>query len=107
MERTMRDHTPKKQSAGQKDRSKECRLHERVVIIEGTHFMAKQRLYEGTIKNISKGGAYIETDGYFNVGQAITVAGPFEADGRECKQHGFIVRKDNRGIGVKFKKNLS
>lgn len=103
----MRDQTKEKKSKDKKARSKECRLHERVIIIENTHFMAKQRLYEGTIKNISKGGAYVETDGYFTVGQAITVAGPFEADGRECKQHGFIVRKDNRGIGVKFKKNLN
>ena len=103
----MRDHAQKEQSKRQENARKESRLHERVIIIEGTHFMAKQRLYEGTIKNISKGGAYIETDGFFNAGQAITVAGPFEADGRECKQHGFIVRKDNRGIGVKFNKNLS
>ena len=103
----MRDRTPEEQTEGKPARSGESRRHERVIIIEDTHFMAKQRLYEGTIKNISKGGAYIETDGFFKVGQAVTVAGPFEADGRESKQHGLIVRKDNRGIGVKFKKNLS
>ncbi|MBL0712746.1 MAG: PilZ domain-containing protein [Desulfosarcina sp.] len=82
----------------------ECRLHDRTLCTEGTHFLSKKRLYEGTIKNISKGGTYIQTDGYFTVGQEITVAGPFESDGRECKQQGAIVRKDRRGIGVKFKR---
>jgi hypothetical protein len=82
----------------------ESRRHERLHCSEGTHFLAKKRLYEGTIRNISKGGTYIETEGYFTVGQEITVAGTFEAGGRETKQQGAIVRKDGRGIGVKFKK---
>ncbi len=85
---------------------KECRLHERTWCSENTHFLAKKRIYEGRIKNISHGGTYIETDGYFTVGQEVTVAGPFETDGQESKQQGAIVRKDGRGIGVKFKKQL-
>ena len=85
---------------------KECRLHERTYCSEETHFLAKQRLYEGKIRNISQGGTYIETDGYFTVGQEITVAGPFDTDGRESKQRGAIVRKDGRGIGIKFKKRF-
>lgn len=84
--------------------AKECRLHDRTLCTEGTHFFAKKRLYEGTIKNISKGGTYIETDAYFTVGQEVTVAGSFDSDGQETKQQGAIVRKDGRGIGVKFKK---
>jgi hypothetical protein len=83
---------------------KESRRYERIRCSEGTHFLARKRLYEGTIKNISKGGTYIETDGYFTVGQEVTVAGTFDAGGRETKQRGAIVRKDGRGIGVKFKK---
>ncbi len=85
---------------------KDYRLHERTRCSEATHFLAKQRLYEGRIRNISQGGTYIETDGYFTVGQEVTVAGPFAADGQESKQQGAIVRKDGRGIGVKFKKNF-
>ncbi len=85
--------------------SKEYRRHERTCCSENTHFLAKKRIYEGRIRNISQGGTYIETDGYFTVGQEVTVAGPFETDGRECKQHGAIVRKDDRGIGVRFKKH--
>ncbi len=82
----------------------ECRLHARTRCSEDTCFLSKKRLYEGRIRNFSTGGTYIETDAYFTVGQEITVAGPFEASGRESKQQGAIVRKDARGIGVKFKK---
>ncbi len=85
---------------------KECRLHERTCCSENTHFLAKKRIYEGRIRNISQSGTYIETDGYFTVGQEVTVAGPFETGGEESKQQGAIVRKDGRGIGVKFKKHL-
>lgn len=89
-----------------KEKFPDCRLHERTLCTESTHFLAKKRLYEGTIKNISKGGTYIETEGYFTVGQEITVAGSFEDGGRETKQHGAIVRKDSLGIGIKFKKHF-
>jgi hypothetical protein len=90
--------------AAAQDVIQESRRHTRVYCTEGTHFMSKTRLYEGTIKNVSQGGTYIETDGFFTVGQEITVAGTFDRSGRETKQLGAIVRKDARGIGVKFKR---
>ncbi len=102
----MSDRSREEKSEREEALAKECRLHERTCCSEETHFLAKKRLYEGKIKNISQGGTYIETDGYFTVGQEVTVAGPFENDGQESKQHGAIVRKDGRGIGVKFKKNF-
>ena len=83
---------------------KECRLYGRTPCYEETHFLTRKRLHEGVIKNISKGGTYIETDDFFFAGQEITVAGPFEDDGKEVKQKGDIVRYDGRGIGVRFKK---
>ncbi len=82
----------------------ESRLHDRTPCSENTHFLAKQRLYQGRIRNFSPGGTYIETSGYFTVGQQVTVAGPFDTDGQERKKQGAIVRKDGHGIGVKFKK---
>jgi len=90
--------------SSQEDTPKESRRHRRVPCSEGTHFLTRQRLHEGVIKNISSGGTYIEADGFFFAGQEITVAGPFESDGREVKQKGAIVRYDGRGIGVKFTK---
>ena len=82
----------------------DCRLHSRRPCSEDTHFLARRRLHEGVIKNISKGGTYIETESVFFTGQEITVAGPFDDDGQEIKQKGAVVRYDGRGIGVKFKK---
>ncbi|MGD9332648.1 MAG: PilZ domain-containing protein [Desulfobacterales bacterium] len=82
---------------------KECRRYNRFPCSEATHFLARQRLHEGVIKNISQGGTYIETEDFFFAGQEITVAGPFESDGKEVKQKGDIVRCDGRGIGVRFK----
>jgi len=82
---------------------RDSRRHLRTPCKEDTHFLFRQRLYEGTITNMSQSGAYIATEGLFLVGQEVTVAGPFEADGGEGKRQGAIVRRDAGGIGVKFK----
>ena len=81
---------------------KDSRRFHRIHCSEETHFITRQRLHEGVIKNFSRGGTYIEVDGSFFTGQEITVAGPFAAGWKECKQRGAIVRCDGRGIGVKF-----
>ena len=86
----------------EKDDQKESRRFNRVPCSEGTHFLTRRRLHEGVIKNISRGGTYIEAQGFFFAGQEITVAGPFDRDGEEVKQKGAITRYDGRGIGVKF-----
>lgn len=84
--------------------TKESRLYDRKPCCEETHFLTRKRLHEGVIRNVSRGGTYIETDDFFFAGQEITVAGSFEDDGQEGKQKGAIVRFDGKGIGVKFKK---
>ena len=81
---------------------KEDRLHARKPCCEETHFLSRKRLHEGVIRNLSKGGTYIETDDFFFAGQEVTVAGPFQEDGEESKQKGAIVRFDGKGIGIKF-----
>jgi hypothetical protein len=86
---------------------KEYRRYSRIPCSEGTHFLTRRRLHEGIIKNFSRGGTYIETDGFFFAGQEITVAGPFEHGGREGKQKGAIVRCDGKGIGIKFAKPIA
>jgi len=81
---------------------KDSRRFRRIRCSETTHFITRQQLHEGVIKNFSRGGTYIEVDGFFYAGQEITVAGPFESGWKECKQKGAIVRSDGKGIGVKF-----
>jgi hypothetical protein len=91
----------KNRSAKPEDQ-KESRRYRRTPCSEGTHFLSRRRLHEGVIRNISRGGTYIEAQGFFFAGQEITVAGPFDSDGEEVKQKGAITRYDGRGIGVKF-----
>lgn len=82
--------------------AKDSRRFRRIRCSEETHFITRQHLHEGVIKNFSRGGTYIEVEGFFFAGQEITVAGPFEAGWKECKQKGAIVRCDGKGIAVKF-----
>ena len=96
-QRNIAPHAPRPQNI-----PKESRRFRRIDCSEATHFIARRQLHEGVIKNFSRGGTYIEVDGIFHAGQQITVAGPFEAGWRECKQKGAIVRCDGKGIGVKF-----
>jgi hypothetical protein len=96
-QRNIVPHAPRSQNT-----SRESRRFRRIRCSEETHFVTRQRLHEGVIKNFSRGGTYIEVEGSFFAGQEITVAGPFNAGWRECKQKGAIVRCDGRGIGVKF-----
>mgnify|MGYP000639850239 CR=1 FL=1 len=98
----MRDQNIAGGSPEGEDIRKENRHFNRTPCSEGTHFLARRRLYEGVIKNFSRGGTYIETDGYFFPGQEVTVAGPFEGGGQESKLKGAVVRSDGRGIAVKF-----
>jgi len=82
---------------------KESRSYNRKSCSEETHFLSRNRLHEGVIKNVSKGGTYIETDDFFFTGQEVVVAGTFEDGGKEGKLKGAIVRLDGKGIGIKFK----
>lgn len=86
---------------------KESRRFRRVPCAEGTHFITRRRLHEGVIRNFSRGGTYIEADGFFTAGQEVTVAGPFAVGGEESKQKGSIVRYDGKGIAVKFAQPLA
>ena len=60
-------------------------------------FSVQGRFYDGVIRNISKGGAFIKTSGTFSVGQDISFY-----FGKE-NMDGTIVWIHPQGIGVKFK----
>ncbi len=90
--------------------TKEKREHVRRIVDIPIHFIAQSRLYqgqiknignEGWVKNIKKGGVFIETEISFSVGQVIsmTYSSPhFE----EKNRIGTITRVEPQGIGVKF-----
>jgi len=62
-------------------------------------FTVQGRLYDGLIKNLSKAGVFIKTNGTFSVGQEIS-----SYFGKE-NMDGTIIWVHPQGIGVKFKKS--
>lgn len=86
----------------QTGKSRNTRLHARKDCSVETHFAADRQLFEGIIKNLSASGTYIQVRGRFIVGGDIIVAGPFAANQNDVKRRGKIVRKDGRGIAVRF-----
>ncbi len=61
-------------------------------------FSVQGRFYDGLIKNISKGGVFIETSGMFSVGQEISLY-----FGKE-NITSTVIWVDPKGFGVKFRK---
>ena len=82
--------------------NKEARVYARVPCSEETHFAANRELFQGTIKNVSEGGIYVQTRQRFNVGQEVVVAGPFGENRQDVKRYGKVVWYDDRGIAVQF-----
>ncbi|MBW1902175.1 MAG: PilZ domain-containing protein [Deltaproteobacteria bacterium] len=58
------------------------------------------------IQDIGRGGAYIQTDGNFYVGQLITLTFSLHQDEEPTSVRGKVVRMDPQGIGVKFEEVL-
>lgn len=82
--------------------NKEARIFARAPCSEDTHFSANSELFQGTIKNVSQGGIYVQTRQRFVVGQEVVVAGPFGDDRQDVKRYGKVVWFDDGGIAVKF-----
>jgi chromosome partitioning protein len=84
-------------------RTKEDRLHPRRMPFVFVDFVVEGRAYRGFIRDISEGGAFIESEESFSVGQEITMTFLASQDRIPIKVTGEIVRLDPRGVGVKFK----
>lgn len=82
--------------------NKEARVYARIPCSEDTHFAANRELYQGTIKNVSAGGIYVQTRQRFQVGQEVVVAGPFGENREDVKRYGRVVWYDEGGIAVEF-----
>lgn len=85
--------------------NKEARVFARAPCSEDTHFSANRELFQGTIKNVSEGGIYVQTRQRFVVGQEVVVAGPFGNDRQDVKRYGKVVWCDDGGIAVQFFRN--
>ncbi len=76
--------------------TKDRREFARSLVDIPVEFSVRGRFYDGLIKNISKGGVFIETSGTFSVGQEISLY-----FGKE-NIIGTIVWIGSQGVGVKF-----
>jgi hypothetical protein len=92
--------------------TKEKREHARSPVDIPAEFIVQGRLYqgrvkstnkEGWVKNIKKGGVFIETELSFSVGQVISMTYSSPHFG-EKNRIGKIVWIGPQGIGVKFEK---
>jgi hypothetical protein len=80
------------------------RFHERKKYAAEIVFHHANRLYAGSLKDISLGGAYIET---YSVNQfckedIITLSIPFSSGGNNIKRRGSIKWLNNVGFAVEF-----
>ena len=83
---------------------KELRKNPRKPFSKLTYFASSNKYYEGIIKNLSHGGAYIETKTKFLNGDELklVVPGPNKYIQIRCK----IIHFNQTGFGVKFKSVL-
>lgn len=80
------------------------RYHERKKYPAEIVFRHANRLYAGSLKDVSLGGAFIET---FCMDQLctkdiVTLSIPFSSGQRNVKRRGSILRLNHTGFGVKF-----
>jgi Tfp pilus assembly protein PilZ len=83
---------------------KDPRAHPRRAYNKSLFFISKNRNYKGLITNISRGGAFIETQNKFSVGQIITLVLAGYKNRKEVKLRGCIVRLSLRGVGLIFER---
>ena len=86
---------------GVRHQIKELRKNPRKSFSKLTYFASGNKYYEGIIKNLSQGGAFIETKTEFSKGDELklVVPGSNKYIQRRCK----IIHFNQIGFGVKFK----
>jgi hypothetical protein len=85
------------------DDDMEHRKHSRRSFDRPILYATRNRFFKGTIKDISKGGVFIEAPDMMAVGQRLTLAIPSGRQGRGLKLRGEIVRIDQEGLAIQFK----
>ena len=94
---------PAAKSSGMKGHP-DPRRYPRKPCLKSVFFNCGDQQYAGVIKNISRGGAFIETDNKFFFGQSIELVIPNTRIGRDKPVPGWIVHLSGSGIGVTFKR---
>jgi CheY-like chemotaxis protein len=78
------------------------RKHPRVGCLIAVNYDIDDWSYQSFIRNLSLGGAYIETEQPVTVGQKVSLALTLQNPNRSCRIIGTVVRRDDRGASVQF-----
>lgn len=80
------------------------RYHERKKYPAEIVFHHSSRFYAGSLKDVSLGGAYIETYcvNQFSIKDVVTLSIPFSSSQNNVKRRGRIQWLNNAGFGVAF-----
>ena len=78
------------------------RKHSRYDCLVGVNYDISDWTYQCYMRDISEGGAYIETEQPIKVGQRLTISLTSPVLERTCAINGTVVRRDPKGIGVRF-----
>jgi Tfp pilus assembly protein PilZ len=98
------DEVPSCDLLKEKTVAKDQRKHPRISVKKEVNCFSSKRPFKGVIKNIGPSGAFIATDQQFDVGQKFAVVLPFVKKGKGALVKAEVIWKNDRGIGVKFKK---
>ena len=78
------------------------RAHDRYECLVAVDYDIEDWAYQSNIKNISLGGAFIEVNQPVRLGEEIVLTLTTGNPARTCNITGTIMRRDGKGIGVKF-----
>ncbi|MGA9234374.1 MAG: PilZ domain-containing protein, partial [Desulfobacterales bacterium] len=82
----------------------EQRRHPRRSFGRATLYASRNRFIKGTVKDISKGGAFIEAVDEIAVGEQLNLALPAVHRRRDFTVRGEIVRVDPNGLAIRFER---
>ncbi len=80
------------------------RQYPRKSFLKSVFFNYRNQQYKGLIKNISRGGVFIQTSAKFLFGQPIELLIPNIRIDKRRRVQGWIVHSSRSGIGVTFKR---
>jgi len=82
--------------------AEDSRKYQRRILNKQIRLKNLNRYYNGKIRDISRSGAFIETDSIFPIGIKIVLRLSGKIARKSVTLKGWIVRKDEAGFGIKF-----
>jgi len=80
----------------------DSREYSREIYNKPVRFKHDNRIHNGRIKDISRGGIFIETKSCFPIGKIVVLTIPAKKACKRIRLKGWIVRRSEEGFGVKF-----